>query len=407
MLQGDKLLLAPHPNPVPPIDLQLVHTVDKKSGLPGPPPSPNSIVLHSLQGQEYHVTTTTDEEAKSWLREFQRVLLWRKRFLLSCRDLSVNAHIARPAPETPQLAEVVSSAAANDWVVLAPGTHAGGVVVNKPGVTLHGLKGSNREPCVVVGPPAGHTTVTCDAADVCLSNLELRHDNSGASCVRVSGGAAVVDSCSVVCPQGRAVQVVGQAAARIDNTIIPSPGVCGIHIASSGAVTVKDCEITDANVGPGILVNKGEPKIVTNKVLRSRRGGIVVSGKDTSALILGNQVEGSSQVGTAVTNKGRAVVEGNLIASNGHHGVAVLQGAQATLRNNNVANNALYGLAVQGQGSEVVVHSCAFDANRRSALRLFGASHCQLRNVAVKPQDVNCDPKANLLRVDEEAPPSD
>ena len=299
--------------------------------------------------------------------------------------------VARPegcravAAGTP-LQPLVDAAAAGQALCLAPGRHAGPVVV-RAAVTLWG------PPEAVIVAAAGHTAVTLGAPGARLLGLTVDGVGGGSGPLEVAvrgvadhvviEGVTVLGAAhGIVVERARGVRVVGN---HVRGTTEAAVGQRGD--------TIRLWETDDAVV-EGNLVEDGRDLVVWysrgaavrgNRVLRARYGTHFMYSHDTE--VTGNEYVDIT-VGIFVMYSKRVVIAGNVIANAaGAAGIAIGLKDSGTVR---IADNTLVGDelgiyldATPQQRDETV----AITGNRLHLCRTALAFHAATHGVTVRGND--------------------
>ena len=239
------------------------------------------------------------------------------------------------------LAAAVAAAAPGDEIILAAGTHAGPVTLDRA-LTLRG------EPGAALDGGGEGSVVTVTAPGVTVRGLAIR--GSGSDREAMDAGIVLDKGASGALVEG--------------NTLVDN--LHGVRLQGSRDVTVRGNDITgragrQADAGNGFMIWNAPGALIENNVVRFGRDGIFtrVSKRDTfrgnrfektrfaihymytSDSVIEDNVSIDNTVGYAIMFSDRVKVVGNVSEGDRDHGVMINSSNYTEVRDNRVTGRAL------------------------------------------------------------------
>lgn len=275
----------------------------------------------------------------------------------------------RVGPGAPALREVVASAAAGDTIQVAPGAHAGPLVIDRP-LMLIGEPGARIE-----GGRRG-TVITVCADSVVVQGFAI------------SGGGRSLDR------DEAAVKLERCTGCRIVRNVITDP-LHGIYLLESHGVTVEGnsitgaADLTESVRGNGIhLFSSSGNRIASNRI-RGTRDGIYFSFASGNAVVANDVAE--VRYGLHYMYSDDNVFDGNHFTRNAA-GAAIMFSKRITFRDNSFTRHVgyrAYGILLQ-TAEDVIAERNRIDGNL-TGLFLDGAVRNEFRGNSISGNGIGID----------------
>ena len=248
----------------------------------------------------------------------------------------------REVPARPgALAAAIAAADEGDVLLLAPGVHEGGVLIDRP-LALRG-----REGAVVAGPGAG-SVISVAAPDVEISGLEIRgsgssHEtlDSGIKLGRKAARALVLDNRLAGNLHG--VDIHGARGALVARNVVEgrrdhrmNARGNGVYVWNAPGAVVEGNDIRWGR--DGIFVNTSKKNTFRNNRFRDLRFAVHYMYAHSST-VEGNLSIGND-LGYAIMYSKRVKVLGNASIGDAEHGIMLNYANSSKIRGNLVLNGA-------------------------------------------------------------------
>jgi tetratricopeptide (TPR) repeat protein len=297
-------------------------------------------------------TGTFDKSAYEWLREAAA---------LSPDDAEIGALYQKIAAYTrtiqvpadfPKLVDAIASARDRDRIVVAEGTFAGPVIIDKA-ITL---EGAGRDKTFVEVEASESTAATFGrrAGGTRVSGITFRHrgfeaGNDRFSALLVRGAEITLSDCRAADAAGHGLAVVEAGRVIATRCLFENNGWDGVAVRGAGSrIEFTECEAT-GNIGHGFDLWDGGSGAIHQSVARDNSGNGVVVGTTADNVVVGNcDLRANREYGIVVANASSGRIHGNRCRENLLGGMAVRTSAARLIFENNVLEKNLGpGLALE------------------------------------------------------------
>jgi parallel beta-helix repeat protein len=281
-----------------------------------------------------------------------------------------------PGGDYATLAEAVKDAPDGSEIVLKPGEHEGGVIIDRP---LH-VRGEGKRDSVVASEKG--PTITCGSPTASIANLTVRVSGSEGerAAIEITAGRPEVDDCLIESQFGSGIAVTGTSDPVIRRNLIRGGGRSGIEVNDEARGTYEENEITGSTAaGLAMLTSKspvvrsnlihhcqdagvflraagdepGEPLIEDNDIAENELAGVFIGG-GAHPIVRRNRIHDGQDAGIVVTEASGGTYEDNVIQSNAVAGVAIDASAEPLLRRNRISDGGDVGVYVHDEGKGTI-----------------------------------------------------
>jgi tetratricopeptide (TPR) repeat protein len=293
-----------------------------------------------------------DQDALEWLREAAALAPADPEIAALYQKMASYTRTLQVPGDFPTLAAAVDAARERDRIVIAEGTWAGPVVINKALV----LEGAGRDRTILEVDAAASTAATFGPASSGsrASGITFRHRgfDSGPnrfSALLVRGAELTLADCRVAdsAGHGLAVQEAGRVAAT--RCLFENNGWDGVAVRGAGSrIEFSECEAT-GNFGHGFdLWDGGSGALHRCTARDNSANGILVDTTADDVVIGDNDLRANREYGIVVSAAASGRIHGNHCRENLLGGMAVrFSAARLAFENNRLENNLGPGLALE------------------------------------------------------------
>ncbi|RCK80399.1 MAG: Serine/threonine-protein kinase PknA [Candidatus Ozemobacter sibiricus] len=265
---------------------------------------------------------------------------------------------------SPSLADAVAQAQPGTTIKLQPGTHQGGLVIDKA-ITVVG-DGDRGQ---IILQSADRPVLTL-AGKALVSNLTIAYKGtSQTDAVKITGGSPTLKNCLVTSTAAAAapdwsacVGIYGGNPVVQGNTLSGSRGM-GL-LVRGGKPLIQGNTMEGAAIY-GVWFSDGAGGTLSgNTITRSGKSGIGIKNR-AAPIIKGNTIRDNAENGVFVYADGAGTIQQNTITGNGWHGVQVDMGGKADrIEGNTISGNQKHGIHVQGNASQARVGANTLSGNK-------------------------------------------
>lgn len=293
-----------------------------------------------------------DQDALEWLREATALAPADPEIAALYQKMASYTRTLQVPGDFPTLGEAVAAARDRDRIVVAEGTWAGPVVIDKPLV----LEGAGRDRTIIEVDAAASTAATFGPASsgTRATGITFRHRgfDSGPnrfSALLVRGAELTLADCRVAdsAGHGLAVQEAGRVAAT--RCVFENNGWDGVAVRGAGSrIEFSECEAT-GNFGHGFDLWDGGSGALHRCIARDNSAnGILVDTTADDVVIGDNDLRANREYGIVVSAAASGRIHGNQCRENLLGGMAVrFSAARLAFENNRLENNLGPGLALE------------------------------------------------------------
>jgi parallel beta-helix repeat protein len=296
------------------------------------------------------------------------------------------------------IADAIAAAKSGGRIELMPGTHTGGVVIDKP-VEIVGLGDFNS----VIWQAEGVDVVQWKASSGLISNLTIHQTGKcekTCNAIYFSNGSATVENAGLTSDGGATVYVQGanasptisksniynskeggiyfeaEATGTIEFNDFYNNGFAGIELKSGSNPTIKGNKIRDGKQG-GVLVNtdgrgifeanevfgnalsgfeikdNADPTLRNNKIYNQKESGLYIHAKALGS-ILNNEIYGNGHSNINIGDGAKPLLRDNRIYDGKEGGVFFEKGGMGTLEGNDIFGNALANVEIRDASDPVI-----------------------------------------------------
>ncbi len=259
----------------------------------------------------------------------------------------------------PTLTAALAAAQAGTRILVRPGLHKEGVVIDKP-VEIVG----DGEHADVVIEASGKDVVLFQASMGRIANLTLRQTGGGDwNCVDIAQGRLDLEGCDIMSQSLSCVAIHGGADPRLRRNRIHDGKSAGVIVHEDGQGTLEDNEIF-ANALAGVEIKTGgNPTLRRNRIHDGKSAGVLVyeSGQGT---LEDNEIFANISTGVGIATGGNPTLRRNRIHDGRASGIFVYDNGQGTLEDNEIFANAHAGVEIKTGGSPTLRHNRVHDGKR-------------------------------------------
>ncbi|EFG04164.1 right-handed parallel beta-helix repeat-containing protein [Streptomyces clavuligerus] len=306
-----------------------------------------------------------------------------------------------------------------DEIRVAPGEYGERVLLDRS-VSLVADRGAGT--VLLTAPEPGHPVLELSAPRAVLHGITLVGSDPGKPAAVLFSGTAELTECRI---SGGRIEIGGSASAVLRDTRVHRAALVGVHLTSSGPVTLDQCTIEDIE-GTGVVVAGRAAAVLTGTEVRRVSGsglrvrgearaafhgcGTVGAGRNgllveerASVLLLdcrlkdstgdGVQVTGSSPRGDRAgdppaTADGGVLLVGCEVLRTGGDGVAVTNDADVLLRDSRIRQTTGSGVSA-AEESAVEMVDCRVSGVGGSGLLAAARSRLSVRGTSVRGSAAN------------------
>jgi tetratricopeptide (TPR) repeat protein len=293
-----------------------------------------------------------DQDALEWLREATALAPTDPEIAALYQKMASYTRTLQVPGDFPTLPDAVAAARERDRIVIAEGTWAGPVVIDKP-LTLEGA-GRDRTIIEVDAAASCAATFGPGSSGTRVSGFTFRHRgfDSGPnrfSALLVRGAELTLADCRVAdsAGHGLAVQDAGRVAAT--RCVFENNGWDGVAVRGAGSrVEFAECEAI-GNFGHGFDLWDGGSGALHRCLARDNSAnGILVDTTAADVVIGENDLRANREYGIVVSAAASGRIHGNQCRENLLGGMAVrFSAARLSFENNRLENNLGPGLALE------------------------------------------------------------
>lgn len=293
-----------------------------------------------------------DQDALEWLREATALAPADPEIAALYQKMASYTRTLQVPGDFPTLPDAVAAARERDRIVVAEGTWAGPVVIDKP-LTLEGA-GRDRTIVEVDAAASCAATFGPGSSGSRVSGITFRHRgfDSGPnrfSALLVRGAELTLADCRVAdsAGHGLAVQEAGRVAAS--RCLFENNGWDGVAVRGAGSrIEFSECEAT-GNFGHGFDLWDGGSGALHRCIARDNSAnGILVDTTAADVVIGENDLRANREYGIVVSAAASGRIHGNQSRENLLGGMAVrFSAARLSFENNRLENNLGPGLALE------------------------------------------------------------
>ena len=293
-----------------------------------------------------------DQDALEWLREATALAPTDPEIAALYQKMASYTRTLQVPGDFPTLPDAVAAARERDRIVIAEGTWAGPVVIDKP-LTLEGA-GRDRTIIEVDAAASCAATFGPGSSGTRVSGITFRHRgfDSGPnrfSALLVRGAELTLADCRVAdsAGHGLAVQDAGRVAAT--RCVFENNGWDGVAVRGAGSrIEFAECEAI-GNFGHGFDLWDGGSGALHRCLARDNSAnGILIDTTAADVVIGENDLRANREYGIVVSAAASGRIHGNQCRENLLGGMAVrFSAARLAFENNRLENNLGPGLALE------------------------------------------------------------
>jgi parallel beta-helix repeat protein len=307
-----------------------------------------------------------DRDALEWLREAVALAPGDPEIDALYQKMASYTRTLQVPGDYPGISEAVAAARDRDRIVVAEGTWAGPVIVNK----AIALEGAGKDKTIIeVDAAASNAATFSGKGGARASGITFRHRGfdpgpNRYAVVLVKGGELTMNDCRVADSSGHGLAVTEAGQVAGTRCVFENNGWNGVAVQGRGSrIEFSQCEAT-GNFGHGYeLWDGGSGAIHESSARDNSAAGIVVDTTADNVVIGKNELRGNREYGIVVRSATGGRVHDNQCRENLLGGMAVRFAAAKVLVENNVLEkNHGPGLAL-----ERGLPATAFATNRATA----------------------------------------
>lgn len=310
-----------------------------------------------------------DREASDWLREALSLAPGDAEIAALHEKFASYTRTLRVPEDFPSLSQAVAGAGDRDRIVLAAGTWAEGLVIDKP--------------LDLQGAGTGATIIQCRAQEGCaatfgpsakgarVSGITFRHESFDPGLERyavvlVRGGDVTFTDCRFAEASGHGLQVIESGRASASRCRFEKNGWDGACARGKGSrLEISDSDAA-GNYEHGFDVWDGASAIlVGNRAENNSRNGIHVDAGGEPVTIDNNRTRGNREFGIVLGSAGAGTAKGNTLQGNLLGGMVVrVRAAKVTATGNQAGANTGSGLILEKGLSGAAYHDNHISGNQ-------------------------------------------
>jgi len=233
------------------------------------------------------------------------------------------------------ISDAVKVAAADDILLVRPGTYRESVTIEKS-ITLLG-DGPLEQ--VIVEADSGDA-INFNAPFGRIVNLTIRRLMGGSDdfAVWIRAGRLELEGCDITSASLSCIGISGDADPTVRRNRIHDGKQAGVHVHGSGRGTIEDNDIF-ANAHAGVVISQeANPTVHRNRIHDGKSGGIFADEKGRGT-IEDNDILANALTGIEVREGADLIARKNRIHKNSH-GVWVYKSGRGTFEDNDLRDNA-------------------------------------------------------------------
>ncbi|MFI9100154.1 right-handed parallel beta-helix repeat-containing protein [Streptomyces fildesensis] len=236
----------------------------------------------------------------------------------------------RPAAH-PTIAAALNAAADGDEIRIAPGEYTEALRVERSvsllAWTADGQDPSGRHGLVTVTAPDEDRPglEVAAGARVVLRGLTVRGGAANRPAVRLAGGSTAWSGGGIT--RGR-LEVLGDAAARLSDTVLTGATLTGALLRTTGTVHLTDCVLADAD-GTGLVAGGSTRLELERTTVRGASGSALRIRETARVLLRDSRIDRAGRSGLLVEDRGSALLTDCRIRDCGAEAVRVLGSSPA------------------------------------------------------------------------------
>jgi len=207
----------------------------------------------------------------------------------ACPAEGADGSVAHPFAK---IGDAIAKAGTGAAILIAPGTYAENVLVDKDISLVGSSNGAAPEKAGAVIDAPNDTAVSVSAGTALIRGLRIV--NAGHAGILVDGAAVTIEGC------------------RVEGTRFDSMNIgVGVAVKNNGSIILQNSAVT-SSAGPGVFVRDAGAIILQNQIDQNQEGGVRLEHASTEVRIEGNELNKNARLAIGVFSSSAIILQNTI-----------------------------------------------------------------------------------------------